>query len=130
MQDSIFTKIIRGEIPCYKIYEDAETLAFLDIEPNVIGHTLVVPKKQVDQFNDLDDASYHAVFSTVKKVANHLQSKLGTDRIGLSIKGVDVPHAHVHVLPFNIGEHMGPHESRPRLSPEELQVLQEKLKFL
>ncbi len=129
MENSIFTKIIKGEIPCYKIYEDEKTIAFLDIEPNVIGHTLVVPKVQVDQFNDLDDDTYLALWKTVKKVANNHQQKLGTDRIGISIKGVDVPHAHVHVLPFNVGEHMGPHAGSPRPTKEEFTTLADKLRF-
>ena len=128
-EPSIFTKIIRGEIPSHKIYEDDKTLAFLDITPNVIGHTLVIPKIQVDQFNDLDDETYHAIWATVKKVANNHQEKLGTDRIGISIKGVDVPHAHVHVLPFDVGEHMGPHEDSPKLSQDELAELAKKLAF-
>ncbi len=125
---SIFTKIINGEIPSHKIYEDEKTIAFLDITPNVVGHTLVVPKKQVDQFNDLDDETYHAVWDTVKKVANNHRAKLQVDRIGLSVKGVDVPHAHVHILPFNVGEHMGPHENSPKMSEEELETLAKQLK--
>lgn len=129
MEDSIFTKIIKGEIPCYKIYEDERTIAFLDITPDVIGHTLVVPKVQIDQFNDLDDDIYQAVWATVKKVANNHQAKLGTDRIGLSVKGVDVPHAHVHVLPFNIGEHIELHDDSPKSTEQEFQALVEKLAF-
>jgi histidine triad (HIT) family protein len=128
-EPSIFTKIVRGEIPSHKIYEDDQTMAFLDITPNVVGHTLVIPKKQVDQFNDLDDETYHALWATVKKVADNHQAKLDTDRIGISVKGVDVPHAHVHVLPFNVGEHMGPHDDSPKLSNEELAELAKKLAF-
>lgn len=129
MEDSIFTKIIKGEIPCYKIYEDDKTIAFLDITPNVIGHTLVVPKVQVDQFNHLEDEDYNALWRTVKIVANNHQQKLGTERIGLSIKGVDVPHAHVHILPFNSGEHMGKHAGSPTPTPEEFVKLAEKLRI-
>ncbi len=127
MEDSIFTMIIRGDVPCYKVYEDDKTIAILDIAPNVIGHTLVIPKLQIDQFNDLDDENYRALWDTVKKVANNHQAKLGTDRIGISVKGVDVPHAHVHVLPFNVGEHMGKHGDSPRPSESELTELAEKL---
>ena len=129
MEDSIFTKIIKGEIPCYKIYEDGETIAFLDISPNVTGHTLVVPKVQVDQFNHLDDAQYTALWRVVKKIANNHQQKLGTDRVGITIKGVDVPHAHVHVLPFNIGGHMGKHADSPTPTPEELAELATRLRI-
>lgn len=128
-EPSIFTKIIKGEIPCYKIYEDDKTIAFLDIDPNVIGHTLVVPKVQVDQFNHLDDENYQALWATVKKVANNHQEKLGTDRIGISVKGVDVPHAHVHVLPFNVGGHMGKHADSPQPSEAEFVAIVEKLRF-
>jgi histidine triad (HIT) family protein len=129
MEDSIFTKIIKGEIPCHKVYENDDILAFLDISPNVVGHTLVVPKAQVDQFNHLDDGTYHAVWAAVKKVANNHQAKLRTDRIGISVKGVDVPHAHVHVLPFNYGEHMGKHTNSPTPTQAELAELATTLRF-
>ena len=130
MEDSIFTKIIRGEIPCYRIYEDDKTIAFLDISPAVTGHTLVVPKVQVDQFNDLDNETYEALWRTVKKVANNHQQKLGTDRIGIVIKGVDVPHAHVHVEPFNVGQHLGPGKNEgAQHSEADLRELAELLKF-
>ncbi len=130
MEDSVFTRIIKGEIPCHKIYEDERTLAFLDIEPAVIGHTLVVPKVQVDQFNDLPDEYYSALWATVKKVANNHQQKLGTDRIGVVVKGVDVPHAHVHIEPFNVGQHLGPGKNDiGEQSQEALAALAEKLRF-
>lgn len=99
MQDSIFTRIIKGEIPCYKVYEDAHTLAFLDIEPVFPGHTLVVPKKQVDQFDDLPAEDYQALMATVQKVSKHVRSVLGTQRCIIQIFGFDVPHTHVHVMP-------------------------------
>lgn len=130
MEDSIFTKIIKGEIPCYKIYEDEQTIAFLDISPAVTGHTLVVPKIQVDQFNDLDDETYTALWRTVKKVASNHQTKLGTDRVGIVIKGVDVPHAHVHVEPFNVGQHLGPGKNEHvRNTEADLKELAELLHF-
>jgi len=129
MNESVFTKIINGELPCYKLYEDERTIAILTIEPNVVGHTLVIPKVQIDQFNDLDDEMYYAVWKTVKKVANNNQQKLGTDRIGLSVKGVDVPHTHVHVLPFNVGNHMGKHEESPELTHDEFKKLTARLRF-
>ena len=129
MEDSIFTKIIKGEIPCHKVYESADVIAFLDISPNVIGHTLVVPKVQVDQFNHLDDSTYQALWAAVKKVANNHQAKLKTDRIGISVKGVDVPHAHVHVLPFNYGGHMGKRAGSPTPTQDELAKLATMLRF-
>lgn len=94
---TIFTKIIQGEIPCYKIYEDDHTFAFLDINPEAPGHTLVVPKIEVDKLYDLDDEYYNAVMATVKKLAKHYEDVLGK-RIQLKVVGVDVPHAHVHLL--------------------------------
>lgn len=97
---SIFTKIIQGEIPCYKIYEDDKTFAFLDIAPEAEGHTLVVPKLEVDKVYDLPDADYRAVWATVKKLARHYEQILG-ERIMIKVVGIDVPHAHVHLLPVN-----------------------------
>ena len=101
MADSIFTNIIKGEIPSYKIYEDDKTLAFLDIHPKTPGHTLVIPKVQVDQFQDLSDEDYEAVMRTVKKVALRIKEVLKPNRVGVEIMGMDVPHTHVHVFGFN-----------------------------
>ena len=101
MADSIFTKIIKGEIPSHKIYEDELTLAFLDIHPKTPGHTLVIPKKQIDEFQDMPDQDYQAVMRTVKKVAGRIKDILQPRRVGVEIMGMDVPHAHVHVFPFN-----------------------------
>lgn len=100
MQDSIFTKIIKGEIPSYKVYEDDRTYAFLDIHPNTPGHVLVVPKVQVEFLWDLEDEDYEAVMHTAKKVARHLREVLVVPYVGVKVIGVDVPHAHVHLLPF------------------------------
>jgi len=100
MEDSIFTKIIKGEIPAYKIYEDEQTFAFLDIHPSVPGHVLVVPKKQVEFLWDLDDETYVALQLTVKKIAVHLRETLGVPYIGEKVIGIDVPHAHIHLVPF------------------------------
>ncbi|OGL30681.1 HIT family hydrolase [Candidatus Saccharibacteria bacterium RIFCSPHIGHO2_12_FULL_41_12] len=101
MQDSIFTKIINGEIPAHKIYEDDKTMAFLDIHPSVTGHTLVIPKKQVDHLWDLQDEDYQAVMATAKLVANRLRKVLLTQRVGVKVVGEDVPHVHIHLIPFN-----------------------------
>ncbi len=101
MQDSIFTKIIRGEIPSHKIYEDEYTYAFLDIHPVQPGHTLVIPKNQVEFVWDLDDKTYQALMSTCKKIALHLREKLNVPYVGEQIEGIDVPHAHVHLIPFS-----------------------------
>jgi len=101
MEESIFTKIIKGEIPCHKIYEDDKTFAFLDIHPKTRGHTLVIPKKQVEFVWDLDDETYQAVMATVKKVALKIRETTGCTYVGELVSGNEVPHAHVHVYPFN-----------------------------
>ena len=97
----MFTKIIKGEIPSHKVYEDDRTIAFLPLHPIAKGHVLVVPKAQVDQFFDLDDADYQALMQTVKKVAAHMKKVLKTKRVGLQVVGLDVPHAHIHVIAFD-----------------------------
>lgn len=100
MQDSIFTKIINGEIPSHKIYEDEHVLAFLDIHPVTPGHTLVIPKKQVEFVWDLDDETYVTLTLAARKIALHLREILDSEYIGEQIIGVDVPHAHIHLIPF------------------------------
>lgn len=105
MEESIFTKIVKGEIPCHKVYEDEDTLAFLDIHPIVPGHTLVIPKKEVGEVWDLDAKTYVAVLETARKVALRLREVLQPVRVGVQVMGLDVPHAHVHLIPFDtVGE--------------------------
>ena len=104
MQDSIFTKIVSGEIPCHKIYEDERTFAFLDIHPVTPGHVLVIPKNQVEFVWDLDDTDYQAVMATAKKIALKLRTELNVPYVGEQVVGVDVPHAHVHLIPFTTTE--------------------------
>lgn len=101
MADSIFSKIVRGEIPCHKVYEDDKVLAFLDIHPKTPGHTLVIPKTEVEFVWDLDDDSYHAVMDVAKKVALRLRAVTGKAYVGELVFGMDVPHAHVHVYAFD-----------------------------
>lgn len=98
METSLFTKIINGEIPSHKIYEDEHTYAFLDIYPTQPGHTLVVPKIEIDKFEDLPDEDYQHLMATVKKLAKHLAAKTGK-RTTLKVIGFDVPHAHIHLVP-------------------------------
>ena len=100
MEDSIFTKIINGEIPSHKIYEDDAVFAFLDIHPVSTGHTLVIPKKQVEFLWDLDDETYQNVMAAAKKIAAHMRTVLKVPYVGVQVIGVDVPHAHVHLIPF------------------------------
>ncbi len=97
---SIFTQIINGDIPSYKIYEDDKTFAFLDIHPETKGHTLVIPKKEVDKIYDLPDEDYKALMQTVKKLSKHLEKQLGA-RTLWKVVGTDVPHAHVHLEPYD-----------------------------
>jgi histidine triad (HIT) family protein len=100
MEPSIFTRIIRGEIPSHKVYEDDKTLAFLDIHPAQPGHTLVVPKVQVDRLEDLEDADYQALMATVKKVMRRIVAVYGPEyRACVKVWGFDVPHAHVQIIP-------------------------------
>jgi histidine triad (HIT) family protein len=98
---SIFTKIVNGEIPCYKITEDDNFLAFLDVNPNALGHTLCVPKQEIDKLFDLDDALYIGLMQFSKKVAIALEKTVLCKRIGMSVIGLEVPHAHVHLIPLN-----------------------------
>ena len=97
---SIFSKIIEGEIPAYKIYEDEKTFAFLDINPEVRGHVLVVPKVEVDKIYELSDEDWVALWASVKKIAQHMEDVTGR-RTLMKVVGTDVPHAHVHLTPFD-----------------------------
>ncbi len=128
MEDSIFTKIIKGEVPSHKVYEDEKTLAFMTISPVREGHTLVIPKVQVDQFIDVPDEDYEAVWRTAKKVAARIREVTGKERVGIVVKGIDVPHFHVHLIPFNHDEGLkgGDGEIAPA---EELAAIAEKLRF-
>lgn len=122
---SVFSKIIAGEIPCYKIYEDDKTLAFLDIHPETMGHTLVVPKSEIDKVYELAPEDYVALMETVRKVSLHMEKVLGT-RVLWKVIGTDVPHAHVHLMPLDETWEHG-----RILEPSETEMLemQEKLKM-
>jgi len=98
---SIFTKIIKGEIPSYKVAEDENYYAFLDINPNAKGHALVVPKKEVDRLFDLDAETYTGLLQFAYKVAKALEKTVACNRIGMTVVGLEVPHAHVHLIPIN-----------------------------
>jgi len=98
---SIFTKIIDGEIPCYKIAENEDFFAFLDINPNAKGHTLVVPKKEVNKLFDLDEATYKGLMNFSRKVAIAIRKAMPCKRIGMTVIGLEVPHVHVHLIPLN-----------------------------
>ncbi len=125
---SIFTKIINGEIPCHKIAETEEFLAFLDVMPLVDGHTLVIPKKEVDYIFDLDDAYFQRLWSFAKNVAPAIEKAIPCKRIGIAVIGLEVPHAHIHLVPLNqVGDI---NFTKPKLSPTpgELASIAEKIK--
>ena len=98
---SIFTKIVQGEIPCYKIAEDENFLAFLDVNPNAKGHTLCIPKQEIDKIFDLEDDLFLGLMQFSKKIAIALEKTIPCKRIGMSVIGLEVPHAHVHLIPLN-----------------------------
>ncbi|MFT5242172.1 MAG: histidine triad (HIT) family protein [Glaciecola sp.] len=101
---SIFTKIISGEIPCYKVAETEDYLAFLDINPNANGHTLCIPKKEVDKIFDLDKISFHGLMEFSRQVALAIEKAVPCKRVGMTVIGLEVPHAHVHLIPLNTME--------------------------
>lgn len=98
---TLFTKIINGEIPCYKVAEDDHFIAFLDINPNAKGHTLCVPKVEVDKLFDLDETTYLNLMQFSRKVAKALEKTVACKRVGVAIIGLEVPHVHVHLIPLN-----------------------------
>jgi len=98
---SIFTKIINGEIPCYKIVEDDNFFAFLDINPNAKGHTLCVPKNEVDKVLDLDEATYMGLMAFSRKIGKAIEAAVECKRVGMTVIGLEVPHVHVHLIPLN-----------------------------
>lgn len=124
---SIFTKIINGEIPCYKIAEDDDFFAFLDINPNAKGHTLCVPKKEVDKLFNLDDELYLGLMQFSKKIAAAIKKTIPCDRIGMTVIGLEVPHAHVHLIPLNKMEDMFFHK-KVTLSKAEFEATAESIK--
>jgi histidine triad (HIT) family protein len=119
---SIFTKIVNGEIPCYKIAETNEFLAFLDVNPNTKGHTLCIPKKEVDKIFDLDEITYNGLMSFSRKVAKAIENTIPCERIGIAVIGLEVPHAHVHLIPLHSMEDAR-FTSKIKLTPEEFQSI-------
>ena len=98
---SIFTKIVQGEIPCYKIAEDDKFLAFLDVNPNAKGHTLCIPKQEINKIFDIEDELYLGLMQFSKKIAVALEKAVPCKRVGMAVIGLEVPHAHVHLIPLN-----------------------------
>jgi len=123
---SIFTKIIKGEIPCYKVAESANFFAFLDINPNSKGHTLVVPKKEVNKIFDLDESTYLGLMSFARKVAKALEKVVPCERIGMTVIGLEVPHVHVHLIPLHSMKNID-FKHKEKLTSEEFEVLAVKI---
>ncbi len=119
---SIFTKIVNGEIPCYKIAEDENYLAFLDVNPNAEGHTLCIPKQEINKIFDIDDELYLGLMAFSKKIARALEKTIHCKRIGMAVIGLEVPHAHLHLIPLNEMNEMR-FQNKVSLTKEEFETL-------
>ena len=124
---SIFTRIINGEIPSYSIAEDAYCYAFLDINPNAIGHTLCVPKQEVDKLFDLDEETYLYLMEVAKRIAGALEQAVPCKRVGMAVVGLEVPHAHVHLIPINEMHEMS-FQTKVKMQEDDMISLVEKIK--
>jgi histidine triad (HIT) family protein len=124
---TIFTKIVNGEIPAYKIAEDENYLAFLDVMPLVKGHTLVIPKKEVDLIFDLDSEEYKNLWAFAQMVAKKVKNAIPCVRVGVAVVGLEVPHAHIHLVPLNKMEDLNFRNERLKLSPDEYAEIQQSI---
>ena len=124
---TIFSKIVTGEIPCYKIAEDERYFAFLDINPMTKGHTLVIPKVEEDYIFNLDDATFSGLTLFAKKVAAAIEKAMPCKRIGVAVIGLEVPHAHIHLIPINQESDMNFKNPKLQLSPEEMTAIAAKI---
>lgn len=124
---SVFTKIVNGEIPSYKVAEDENYYAFLDINPLAKGHTLVIPKHEVDYIFDLDSAEYTGLWSFARKVAKAVESSIPCKRVGVAVLGMEVPHAHIHLVPLNSESDLDFRKEKLQLSGEEFAAIAEKI---
>ncbi|WP_276497034.1 HIT family protein [Pontibacter litorisediminis] len=127
MEASIFTKIVNGEIPAYKVAEDDRYLAFLDVFPTAKGHTLVIPKQQIDYLFDLDDELYLGLMAFAKKVAAAVEKAVSCKRIGVAVVGLEVPHTHVHLIPLNSMQDMN-FANKKQFSKAEFEEVAEKIR--
>ena len=125
--ETIFTKIIKGEIPSYKIAEDDDFYAFLDINPLAEGHTLVVPKKAVDYVFDIEDQTLGDMMIFAKKVAVAIKKNIPCERVGVAIVGLEVPHAHIHLIPINEVQDMNFQKEKLKLSSEQFSKIAKKI---
>ena len=124
---SIFTKIINGEIPCYKIQENDKFIAFLDVFPLVHGHVLVVPKKETDYIFDIEDQELSEMMLFAKKVAKALKAAVPCKRIGIAVIGLEVPHAHIHLVPMNTANDVNFTQAKLKPTSEELASMAERI---
>jgi histidine triad (HIT) family protein len=124
---SIFTRIINGEIPSYKIAEDERYFAFLDINPNAKGHTLCVPKKEIDKILDLDEETYMGLMAFSRKVGKAIEAAIPCLRVGLTVIGLEVPHVHVHLIPLNSMKN-ATFQSKVQMTSEELEATAESIR--
>ena len=129
MSDSIFTKIIKGEIPCYKIAEDDRFIAFLDVSPIKKGHTLVVPKAQIDYLFDLDDSLLSDLMIFAKKVAQKMERAISCERIGIAVIGLEVSHAHIHLVPLDTVGDIDFSQPKLQLSAMEMTEIAESIRI-
>lgn len=120
---SIFSKIVRGEIPCYKVGEDEKFLAFLDIQPIIKGHTLVIPKTEIDYIFDIEDELLKEYIVFAKGIARKMDKVFECERIGMTVVGLEVPHAHIHLMPINGIADMDFHKPKLEFMPEEMQEI-------
>lgn len=126
--DSVFSRIVAGDIPSYKILEDDNYYAFLDISPLMEGHTLVVPKKEVDYIFDLEDKTLADMMVFSKKIAIALKKAIPCQRVGVMIVGMEVPHAHIHLIPINEETDMSVSKNRLKMTPSEFEIILKKIK--
>lgn len=126
---SVFSKIISGAIPAYKVAEDDQYLAFLDIQPLATGHVLVIPKKEVDYIFDLDQETYIGLMNFSKKVAESIKKTIPCIKVGVAVIGLEVPHAHIHLIPINEVGDINFSKEKLKPSPEELATTAQKIKL-
>ena len=120
---SIFTRIVNGEIPCYKVAEDENYFAFLDISPLTEGHTLVIPKREIDYIFDLDDELLSGMMLFAKRIAERQKQNLDCTRVAVVVLGLEVPHAHIHLIPIESENDVDFHREKLRLTPEEFREI-------
>jgi histidine triad (HIT) family protein len=125
---TIFTKIVNGEIPCYKVAEDARFLAFLDVNPNAVGHTLCIPKNAIDKIFEINEEDYLGLMQFARKVAIALEKAVPCKRIGMAVIGLEVPHAHVHLIPLNEMDEMR-FQNKVKLEKEAFEALAKKIQL-